>query len=99
MAPNGARHPAKRVSAAHRMQQKPLKAYANIGLMRLARALGRTRSPARPMVLYAEPTLFCNLGCPSCPTGLKLDVRPRVAMDFEWYKQVLDELGPYLFYL
>jgi len=81
------------------MQQKPLKAYANIGLMRLARALGRTHSPARPMVLYAEPTLFCNLGCPSCPTGLKLDVRPRVAMDFEWYKQVLDELGPYLFYL
>jgi radical SAM family protein len=81
------------------MQQKPLKAYANIGLMRMARALGRTHSPARPMVLYAEPTLFCNLGCPSCPTGLKLDVRPRVAMDFAWYKQILDELGPYLFYL
>jgi MoaA/NifB/PqqE/SkfB family radical SAM enzyme len=67
--------------------------------MRLARSLRWTHNPARPMVLYAEPTLFCNLGCPSCPTGLKLDVRPRVAMDFEWYKKVLDELGPYLFYL
>lgn len=51
------------------------------------------------MTLYAEPTLYCNLACPSCPTGLKLDVRPRVAMDFDWYKRVLDELGPYLFFL
>jgi hypothetical protein len=30
---------------------------------------------------------------------LKLDVRPRVAMDFDWYTRVLDELGPYLFFL
>ena len=81
------------------MQDKPLKAYLNIGVMRLARRLGRTVNPARPVTLYAEPTLYCNLGCPSCPTGLKLDVRPRVAMDFDWYKRVLDELGPYLFFL
>jgi hypothetical protein len=81
------------------VQAKPLKAYANVGLMRLARRLGWTVNPARPVIAYAEPTLYCNLGCPSCPTGLKLDVRPRVAMDFEWYKKVLDELGPYLFFL
>ena len=81
------------------MRDKPLKAYANVGLMRLARRMGLTKNPAHPAVLYAEPTLFCNLGCPSCPTGLKLDVRPRVAMDFDWYTRVLDELGPYLFVL
>ena len=81
------------------MQRKPFKAYANVGLMRLARRLGMTANPARPMIAYAEPTLYCNLGCPACPTGLKLDVRPRVAMDFDWYTRILDELGPYLFYL
>jgi MoaA/NifB/PqqE/SkfB family radical SAM enzyme len=56
-------------------------------------------NPARPVIAYAEPTLYCNLQCPSCPTGLKLDVRPRVAMDVEWFKRVVDELGPYLFEL
>ncbi|MBI3049029.1 MAG: radical SAM protein [Acidobacteria bacterium] len=81
------------------MQQKPLKAYANVGLMRLARRFRSSTNPARPVVAYAEPTLYCNLGCPACPTGLKLDVRPRVAMEFEWYRRVLDELGPYLFFL
>jgi organic radical activating enzyme len=78
---------------------KPLRAYANVGLMRLARRLRLSVNPARPVVAYAEPTLYCNLGCPSCPTGLKLDVRPRVAMDFEWFTRLVDELGPYLFYL
>jgi MoaA/NifB/PqqE/SkfB family radical SAM enzyme len=81
------------------VQDKPLRAYANVGLLRLARRLRLSANPARPVVAYAEPTLYCNLGCPSCPTGLKLDVRPRVAMDFDWYTRVLDELGPYLFVL
>ena len=59
------------------MQPKPLRAYANVGLMRFARRFGLTVNPARPVIAYAEPTLYCNLGCPSCPTGLKLEVRPR----------------------
>jgi MoaA/NifB/PqqE/SkfB family radical SAM enzyme len=67
--------------------------------MRLARRMGWTNNPARPVIAYAEPTLYCNLGCPSCPTGLKLEVRPRVAMDVDWFKRIIDELGPNLFYL
>jgi MoaA/NifB/PqqE/SkfB family radical SAM enzyme len=81
------------------MHVKSLRAYANVGLMRVARRLRLSTNPAKPIIAYAEPTLFCNLSCPSCPTGLKLDVRPRVAMDFEWYKRVVDELGPYVFEL
>ena len=81
------------------MSQKSLRAYANVGVMRLARRLRLSANPARPIIAYAEPTLFCNLQCPSCPTGLKLDVRPRVVMDVEWFKRVVDELGPYLFEL
>src|SRR3990167_1241624 len=67
--------------------------------MRRARRSGWGPTPARPVVAYSEPTLYCNLGCPACTTGLKLDVRPRVAMDFAWYRRLLDELGPYLFFL
>lgn len=81
------------------VREKPLRAYANVGIMRLARRLHLSVNPARPIIAYAEPTLYCNLGCPACPTGLKLDVRPRVAMDVEWFKRVVDELGPYLLQL
>ena len=55
---------------------KPLKAYANVLRYRVNVAMRRQVVTNRPLVAYIEPTLFCNLACPACPTGLKLDLRP-----------------------
>lgn len=46
-----------------------------------------------------EPTNFCNLKCPLCPTGSGAITAPRGHMDFEHYKKILDECGDYLFNL
>jgi glycosyltransferase involved in cell wall biosynthesis/MoaA/NifB/PqqE/SkfB family radical SAM enzyme len=78
---------------------KPWKAYLNVALMRVSRKLKLRNNPARPVCAMIDPTLYCNLGCPACPTGRKMDVRPRAAMKFEAFKQIIDEIGDYLFVL
>ena len=46
---------------------------ANIGLYAgsslLSRLSGRPVVLNRPFILMVEPTSFCNLRCPLCPTG------------------------------
>ncbi|MBL7943242.1 MAG: SPASM domain-containing protein [Flavobacteriales bacterium] len=39
------------------------------------RITGRTFHPAWPVSISVEPTTACNLGCPECPSGLKLFTR------------------------
>ena len=79
--------------------RKPLRAYANVLTMRLNRRLKRTSVTHFPMAAYVDPTLFCNLQCPACPTGLGLDLRPRETLAPERYQAWIDELGDYLFHL
>ncbi len=78
---------------------KPLKAYANVLRYRLNVALRRPVVTNYPLVAYVEPTLFCNLACPACPTGLKLDLRPRATIAFDLFRSLIDEIGDYLFEL
>lgn len=78
---------------------KPLRAYFNVLQARLNRAVRRTEVPNFPIMAYVEPTTFCNLKCPACPTGLGLDLRPRVSMDLQLFRDVIDEIGDYLFEL
>jgi MoaA/NifB/PqqE/SkfB family radical SAM enzyme len=80
-------------------RHKSIKAYANIGRARLSRRLGLRRLRSLPILVFAEPTMFCNVRCPACPTGLRLDVRPRVTMDMSLFKRFIDELGEYAFVL
>ncbi|HEY3041617.1 MAG TPA: radical SAM/SPASM domain-containing protein, partial [Pyrinomonadaceae bacterium] len=52
-----------------------------------------------PVKAYIEPTLFCNLRCPACPTGLQLGLRPSTSIDVNVFKSAIDEIGDYLFEL
>lgn len=52
-----------------------------------------------PSVLQIEPTNFCNLKCPLCPTGNGTLKAPRGFMGFNNYKKIIDEVGDYLLYL
>lgn len=78
---------------------KPLSAYFNILRMRLAMRRGRTRVRHHPIMAQMDPVLLCNLRCPACPTGLRLNQRPGGRMPWERFREFLDEHGRYLFRL
>jgi radical SAM protein with 4Fe4S-binding SPASM domain len=59
-----------------------------------------TRRPivwGRPFMLMVEPTNFCNLKCPLCPSGNGQMRRPRGTMGLEDFKKLVDELGGEVF--
>src|SRR5262245_63192299 len=78
--------------------KKP-KAYLNILKLRVNMALKREAITSYPVAAFIEPNLYCNLQCPACPTGLRLGLRPTVAIDEELFKTAIDEIGDYVFQL
>lgn len=52
-----------------------------------------------PYWLVIDPTNFCNLRCPFCPTGQGRNARTREVLTLDNFKKVLDELGPYLIHI
>ncbi|MFH1263555.1 MAG: radical SAM protein [Pseudomonadota bacterium] len=62
----------------------------------ISRRLKLTRALSYPEYLFVEPTNFCNLKCPLCPTGAGYLGRvPRGYMNIEHYRNLIDELSPY----
>jgi MoaA/NifB/PqqE/SkfB family radical SAM enzyme len=78
--------------------KKP-KAFLNILKLRVNMSLKREAVSSYPVAAFIEPNLFCNLQCPACPTGLRLGLRPTVAIDEELFKATIDEIGDYVFQL
>jgi MoaA/NifB/PqqE/SkfB family radical SAM enzyme len=78
---------------------KSLKAYLNVGRLRLNMALHKPVLSNYPIVAYIEPTSLCNLRCPACPTGLQLKLRPLDMIDVKLFEQAIDDIGDYLFHL
>ncbi|MFM7728911.1 MAG: radical SAM protein, partial [Flavobacteriales bacterium] len=64
-----------------------------------SRWLGRSRHPALPMSVSIEPTTACNLGCPECPSGLKMFSRKTGNVRPEEYKRWIDELSKHIVHL
>lgn len=52
-----------------------------------------------PLAIAIEPTTACNLGCPECPSGLKMFTRPTGNLKEDFYKQVIDQVYKDTFYL
>src|SRR5882672_1862082 len=74
-------------------------AYWNILKLRVNMTLKRQYLHNYPVQAYIEPTLFCNLRCPACPTGLQLGLRPSATIKWDLFKSAIDELGDYVFSL
>ncbi len=53
----------------------------------------------QPFMLMVEPTNFCNLKCPLCPSGNGQMTRPRGKMDLEAFKRLIDQVGDKLLLL
>ncbi len=64
-----------------------------------SRLTKKSKLKGRPFALSIEPTTACNLGCPECPSGLKLFSRPTGNLKQTTNKKIIDELAPYLSYI
>ena len=64
--------------------------------------LFKTQPAGLPISLSIEPTTFCNLGCPECPSGLKQFSRPTGNLKSEqlynWLNPIVDRLWYVNFY-
>jgi len=58
----------------------------------LSHATGEPRAWGLPPVLMVEPTAYCNLRCPLCPSGTRTLRRERGFMDVALFKRVVDEI-------
>ncbi|MEI6312529.1 MAG: radical SAM protein [Bacteroidota bacterium] len=52
-----------------------------------------------PFTISIEPTTNCNLGCPECPSGLKIFSRNTGNISIELYEQMIHQLHSNLLYL
>ncbi len=53
----------------------------------------------KPLTFSIEPTNFCNLECPECPSGLGALTRPLGLLKFENFKKVIDQIYGHCFYI
>lgn len=52
-----------------------------------------------PFALSIEPTTACNLGCPACPSGLKIFTRPTGKLDLSEHENWLRQVKRHVFYV
>jgi radical SAM protein with 4Fe4S-binding SPASM domain len=52
-----------------------------------------------PATYSIEPTNYCNLKCPECPSGLGILTRPLGMMNFNDFKKIIDEICLTGFYI
>lgn len=78
---------------------KKMQAYSNVLKLRVNMALKSRSVRNYPVQAFIEPTLFCNLRCPACPTGLQLGLRPSATIKWDLFKSTIDEIGDYIFSL
>ncbi len=79
-----------------RNNELTIKRIANASKCFLSYLLKKPKVAGYPPILMIEPTNYCNLQCPLCPTGNGSLKAPRGFMKFEDYKKVIDECGDYL---
>ena len=54
------------------------------------------RPLAYPHRMYLESTNACNLRCVMCPTGLGLSERRKGYLDWDLFRQIVDEMAPHV---
>ena len=52
-----------------------------------------------PYWLTIDPTNFCTLKCPFCPTGQGRNSRTKAILSLDNFKRIIDKLGPYLIHI
>jgi MoaA/NifB/PqqE/SkfB family radical SAM enzyme len=74
--------------------RKQYRKWANYLLVEFQMARGHTLMLGRPYWLAVDPTNFCQLQCPFCPTGAGRGVRDKASLTLEHFTRFLDRVGP-----
>lgn len=90
---------ADRAVAARLLRLGQYRKWANYLLVEFQMARGHSLMLGRPYWLTVDPTNFCQLQCPFCPTGAGRGVRDKAALKLEHFDRLLAELGPYVVHL
>ena len=80
-------------------KMKPMKAYVNWLLANYEMWRQVDAVQAQPLKLTIEPTNICQLHCPLCPTGLRINDRNFCYLNIDIFKRLLDEVGDYVFFV
>jgi len=76
----------------------PIRKVLNAGLAAASIRFKTSRALGWPMHLMVEPSAHCNLTCALCPVTAGLN-RPQGHMELSLFKNLIDEIGHYLFTL
>ncbi|MBP5658494.1 MAG: radical SAM protein [Paludibacteraceae bacterium] len=49
-----------------------------------------------PVFVSVEPANFCQLSCPECPVGLRLNSAKRGVMTLEHFQRIVEQVAPYV---
>jgi MoaA/NifB/PqqE/SkfB family radical SAM enzyme len=79
--------------------KKDFQAYLNVANTLLSEKHKIEHLTSMPFMLSLDPSSVCNLHCPLCPTGTDCGLREKTLMSFDIYKKVIDELGPFIFFM
>ncbi|MEL7530556.1 MAG: radical SAM/SPASM domain-containing protein [Bacteroidota bacterium] len=60
---------------------------------------GKSMHKGNPIKIGFEPTTFCNLRCPECPSGLRSFTRPTGMVNLALFEHTVDQLQRDLIYL
>lgn len=73
--------------------------YENLLLALQEQAAGVEHPRSRPIGLILDPSSACGLRCPMCPVSFEEPVRERTLLDWDLFERIVEELGPYLFFV
>lgn len=65
----------------------------------LSKLRGKPIQWGYPVAISFEPTTFCNLRCPECPSGLREFTRPTGMLQKDFFRQTIDDIYKDLLYL
>ncbi len=80
-------------------KKKAWRKLANFLLVEFQMGRRAGRAWGKPYWLTVDPTNFCQLRCPFCPTGAERKVRAKAILKLEDFKKLLDQLGPTLLHI
>jgi len=68
----------------------------NASFSKFSQLVKLSDSPFFPFTAVVEPTNICNLSCPLCFTGQKIEGRKKGYMEIATAERIAEQLGPYL---